>query len=252
MGQEERQDELQMAIKMLFFERTGDMFSLDKFERLRSAEEWAAAKKISGKSKKELAILFLQFQNKPIPTSLTQLDKGLREDAVHTFKCIQGFMGDAGFCYPLTLAQELVSLALKGGTALQTEAYVQLMKQLTNNPSPASERLGWQLVALMLQCFPPDPMLENYVANFLRVMSPLAPELYLKLCYAAIRCGPLRRVPKDVELPDILNAVEDKYRAMHDERASADGPPPLPTDGPPPLPTQGSAMSQGQVMSGKL
>ena len=110
-----------MAIKMLFFERTGDMFALANFPQLRSAEEWAAAKRIAGKTKKELRGMFLQFQKDAIPTSLTQLDKSLRELATQTFKCIQGFMGDAGFCYPLMLAQ--VGVARRGGRSVVGAAW---------------------------------------------------------------------------------------------------------------------------------
>ena len=51
LGQEARQDELQLSIKVLFFERCDDMFALDKFPRLRSADEWAAAKRGLGVGK---------------------------------------------------------------------------------------------------------------------------------------------------------------------------------------------------------
>ena len=220
------------------------MFNLGGFDRLRSAADWAAAKKISGKTRKELVALFLQFQNKPIPTSLTQLGRALREEATHTFKCILGFMGDAGFCYPIMLVQELISLTLEGGASLQTEVFVQLMKQLTENPAPASERLGWQLFSLLLQCYPPDSAIENYVTNFLRVQS-ASPELYMKLCYATIRRGPRRKSPHDHELPDMLTAVEDMHKALRGSMLALD-------ELPPPLPMSGSFLREGQAVSGKL
>ena len=102
-----------------------------------------------------------------------------------------------------------------------------MMKQLTSNPSPASERLGWQLFALMVQCFPPDPLVENYVANFLRG-GPLSATFYLRLGYAARRREPRSRAPLDSELPGMLSAVEDMHRGEEIE-AMDELPPPLPT-----------------------
>ena len=43
-GDEARQDALQMQIKDLFFERSGEMFELAKFPKLRSADEFASTK----------------------------------------------------------------------------------------------------------------------------------------------------------------------------------------------------------------
>ena len=132
-----------------------------------------------------------------------------------------------------------MGLALKGGTSLQTEIYVQMLKQLTDNPSPSSQRLGWQLLTLLLQCFPPESTVENFVANFLRVSS-VHPQLYLKLCYATIRRGPRRSVPVDAELPDLLTAVETATKQLQ-----GGAPPPLPRD-------TSSSMTAGQAVSGKL
>jgi len=245
LGQEDRQDELQMEIKKLFFARSGNMFALQSFPKLRSAEEWASAKRIAGKTRKELRDLFLQFQSEPIPTSLTQLDKIHRENATHIFRCIQGYMGDAGFCYPLVVVKEMIGLALKGGGPLQTEAYVQLMKQLTGNPNAKSVRLGWQLFALMLQSFPPDPALENFVVNFLRVRSPEA-DSYLKLSCASARCGPRHRVPDEQELLELLQALEVRPDEKNKSRGvTAMLPPPTPRN-------CSTSIKEGQAVSGKL
>lgn len=49
-------------------------------------------------------------------------------------------------------------------TELRAELYVQTMKQLTKNPNPASQQRCWEVVTLMLQCFPPPKVSE--VAQF--------------------------------------------------------------------------------------
>ena len=45
LGDMPRRNRLQMELKDLFFERSGSMFELGKFPRLRSAEEFAKVKK---------------------------------------------------------------------------------------------------------------------------------------------------------------------------------------------------------------
>jgi len=164
----DRQDDLQMEIKEVFFQRSGPMFLLEKFPQLRSPDDFANSKLGFAKAKNERREGFLRHQLKPLPTSLSQLDKGLREEGVQLFKSVLGYMGDAVYQFPLMLAVELVEKAAAGGPALQTELYMQLMKQLLHNPNPESEHKGWQLMALSLQCFPPDAMVEHFLEYFLR------------------------------------------------------------------------------------
>ena len=87
---------------------------------------------------------------------------------MQVFKSVLGYMGDAPYQYPLQLAAEMVSKGLAGGKPLQTEVYVQLMKQLTANPRPQSAKKGWELLTMWLQCFPPDGPAEQYVECFVR------------------------------------------------------------------------------------
>jgi hypothetical protein len=211
-----REDALNTAIKDLIFERSGDAFDLAKLPRLRTADEFANAKMGGKKERREG---FLRHQSKPIPTSLTQLDsKEKREEAVSTFKSILGYMGDAPYQFPIMLAVELVTKALSGGGELQTEVYTQLMKQLSDNPSEASKRLGWQLLALVLQCFPPDAMVENYIEAFLREKATPDPRAYTSLMYAAVRRGPLSAAPTEEEILSML--TKDLGSSQRVSRAS--------------------------------
>jgi len=216
LGDGDRQDELQMQLKDLFFERTGAaLFDLSKYPRLRSIDDFSNAKMMG---KQERRDTFLKHTTKPIPISLTQLDKGLREDALLTFKNLLGYMGETIASFPLMLVQELLGLVLTGGSPdalapIQTEVYVQLIKQLTDNPSPKSERLGWQLMALFLQCFPPDSMVENYVEFFVRTKTADAHARELiTIMYKRMRKGALRKVPAEDQLATMLLAADvDSY-----------------------------------------
>ena len=57
---------------------------------------------------------------------------------------------------------------MEGSAALKTELYVQLLKQLSENPNPASEAKGWELLALLLSCFAPPEIFADFVAMFIR------------------------------------------------------------------------------------
>ena len=83
------------------------------------------------------------------------------------FKNIMGYMGDRKYPYPDTLAQEVIACGL-ATPALRAELYVQVMKQLQENPSFASETKGWELMSLLLSVFPPPPSVENVLSMFLR------------------------------------------------------------------------------------
>lgn len=125
---------------------------------------------------------------------------------------------------------------------MQTEAFVQLMKQLTDNPSPQSIRLGWQLFSLLLQCFPPEVEVMNVVANFIRSRADY-PEFYLKLAYATIRRGPRRRAPLEAELPDLLSAVEVMIKLQARQPTDAESAT---------VPNMASRIAYGQIVSGKI
>ena len=86
------------------------------------------------------------------------------------------------------------------------------MKQLTTNPSPKSVRLGWQLMALCLQCFPPDPMVENFVERFIRERTAEAHARELiGLMHRTVRTGPLRKVPPQAQIAAMLAACDGSY-----------------------------------------
>jgi hypothetical protein len=115
---------------------------------------------------------------------------------------------------------------------IQAEAYVQLMKQLSANPSPASERLGWQLMALFVRCFPPDPPLDKFVERFVRTRtSPAHARRLLELMCSGMRTGALRSVPPESQLAAMLAAADGSYaesgkpgKAPREEEHN-DGPP---------------------------
>lgn len=59
---------------------------------------------------------------------------------------------------------------------LRDEIYVQLLCQLTDNPSAISVYRGWQLLQVLLATFPPSPLLEPTLRAFLVEKKRAAPQ----------------------------------------------------------------------------
>ena len=82
----------------------------------------------------------------------------------------------------------------------------------TTTPTPKGSRLGWQLMALFVQCFPPDAMVEHYVDYFLRSRTiDEHARCLVKLMYERVRTGPLRKVPEEHQIQQMLTAADTSY-----------------------------------------
>jgi len=95
------------------------------------------------------------------------LNKELQKESPKCFKLIQRIMGDRA---PIGQTEDIQDLLEKGIThgQLRDEIYVQLCKQLSQNPSPNSLILGWQLMAVIVISFPPSKNFESYLEQFIR------------------------------------------------------------------------------------
>ncbi|KAK3825774.1 MAG: hypothetical protein J3Q66DRAFT_277593 [Benniella sp.] len=110
----------------------------------------------------------LLHQKSPLTQPLMVLNKrGVQKDALRCFKIIQKLMGERkGNGYSdedIKLAHELIRKGLDHGE-LRDEIYVQLCKQLTENPSSIK---GWHLFTILLITFAPSKNLHEYLASFL-------------------------------------------------------------------------------------
>jgi MyTH4 domain len=84
---------------------------------------------------------------------------------------------------------------------------VQAMKQLTDNPNPASEQRCWEVLMLLIATFPPAPDVENYVHAFVRARAPAAQRDALKLAvHMSVAEGPKPAAPAEKEIPALLSA----------------------------------------------
>lgn len=136
-----------------------DVFRLEKLPCLRSKTEYTSERFI--------------FQSTPINDSLSIISGSMEETenrriiCVKMFKNVMGFMCDRKYSYPETLGRELLEAGLLHH-ALRDELYLQILKQLSRNPNDKSKYLGFVLLELCLQSFPPSSILENALEYFLR------------------------------------------------------------------------------------
>jgi len=98
--------------------------------------------------------------------------------AVHNFSNLLVCMGDkpAQEVQRLSSQNAILSLASED-KAFKDEIYVQLMKQLTRNPSPRSAELGWELFRRLCESAPPptDGELIAFVRAFIKESLPQLP-----------------------------------------------------------------------------
>merc|ERR1712157_329709 len=98
-------------------------------------------------------------------------------------------------------AVEFVNLAV-GSMSLASEAFAQLLKQLTANPSPASLERGWQLMALLLDHTLPSSSLEvDLLAGFIWLNAPKT--IRLKLLDMLLQRRKPSRSTKKLDLSEI-------------------------------------------------
>ncbi|KAK3842836.1 MAG: hypothetical protein J3R72DRAFT_367515 [Linnemannia gamsii] len=108
----------------------------------------------------------LLHQKSPLSQPLMVLNKrGVQKDALRCFKIIQKLMGERkgnGYVGPTGI--ELGETCGLDHGELRDEIYVQLCKQLTENPSSIK---GWHLFTILLITFAPSKNLHDYLASFL-------------------------------------------------------------------------------------
>ena len=122
-----------IRLKDLFFKKAGPMFALDNYGKYRPRMAWANMKLLT-LDRAKLAAGMREHSRAPIHASLTEMDTKRSKIACRMFKNIMGFMGDRTYESPMLLCEEVLRTGLQEPW-LRDEIYVQIIKQLTKNPS---------------------------------------------------------------------------------------------------------------------
>ncbi|XP_052800787.1 rho GTPase-activating protein 39-like isoform X2 [Mya arenaria] len=95
-------------------------------------------------------------------------DKNCKKEAVEVFKLIQAYMGDRKT--KLTQSQLALEITSKGwmlGPDLRDEILIQICRQTTENKKEDSLQRGWELMAILLNFFPPTLKFYNYLEGYI-------------------------------------------------------------------------------------
>ena len=169
---------------------------MSKFYQIRTDEDFFENEPVAGDK--------FYWTGKVIPKSLTVLNPELNKIAIQMNRSLLQYVGDETFSYPFSAAQAITRTALES-PILANEIYLQILKNLTNNPRVTSEDRTWTLLILATQQFPPSPEFEPYLFGWLVKLkeTPLLLGNFAKLCIVqldrTIEVGPSDSVP-DVDL----------------------------------------------------
>ena len=112
----------------------------------------------------------LKFQKKEITEPLLRMEtEDDAEASKQMFRNMLSYMGDRKSSkVPVLHAKKYVKLVLIGNQILRDEAYLQIYKQLHDNPKYSSLMRGWKLMAIMASCFvPKNKDIYNIILNYL-------------------------------------------------------------------------------------
>ena len=107
-------------------------------------------------------------QKSMISKPLTHLPSSLNEMAVQLFKNLLSYMGDRRSSKKENLhILKHTKLTMNSPEELKDEAYLQVIKQITNNPNEESREKGWTFFAIMSSIYPPSMELYYCLIKYL-------------------------------------------------------------------------------------
>jgi len=194
------------------------MFNVQNYSRLKRPDEWAA-ERFFNFSSEEFSAKMLKHTRETIHAPLTEIkasdpeaSKRLKKKACTCFSMIQKYMGDRKDKDDVGTGREVVAEGLST-PLLRDEIYLQIIKQLTENPSPDSIAKGWKIMALCLTTFPPGADFENFLEVYLRKYATPAPK-YVGALHKISFEGAMRTPPTLEQMVQVEETLATRSRGF--------------------------------------
>ena len=134
----------------------------------------------------------LRWQKKEISFPLLRMETEEDEEgSKQMIRNLLSYMGDRKSSkMPLLHARKYVKLVLIGNAILRDEAYIQIYKQLHNNPNHESNMRGWKMLAIISSVFvPKNKDIYNLMLNYLffEMQNKKDPQLLNHIRYIFVR-----------------------------------------------------------------
>ena len=179
-----RQVHRRIRLKEIFYDKMagGSLDRVWETDKARPAQQFAAmAGGLFAMCTRDAILRGMQsFSAKPLPATLAPVPgeapkatpeaKRLKAAAKKNFANIQTYMGDRKAKAPGAADQagEAVLAFGRDTPQMRNEVYLQLIKQLTNNPSPASVARGYELLGVCTAQFLPTEQFEDNLVMWIR------------------------------------------------------------------------------------
>ena len=160
----------------------------------------------------------LSFKKSLIKKALLKQNRELDDEAVQTFKNIMSYMGDRKSSKPpIEHAKKMLRNLMIAPSGLRDEAYMQICKQTTANPSHESAIKGWELMSFFLATFPPSKNLQGFLkAHIQKAIDAEGPAANPRVRSLALlskerlptilQLGQRKQVPSTVELQCLMES----------------------------------------------
>ncbi|KAJ2804655.1 hypothetical protein H4R20_002418 [Coemansia guatemalensis] len=111
----------------------------------------------------------VSYTSEPLARPLLNLPREMMRDSARCFHVIQRFMGNSD--EDVSLEDRFGDVLWLANTGIRTqlmrdEAFCQLAKQVTGNPSPLAAERGWALMGVLLYAFHPSQVLLPHLEAF--------------------------------------------------------------------------------------
>ena len=166
-----------------------DLLNAIKDYDLQNYEEEHLAKRYRGFFNTMTPEEIMVHQRSLIKKPLTSLPSSLNSMAVQLFKNLVSYMGDRTSSKKKELhIKKHTAIAMSSPEDLKDEAYLQVIKQITNNPNDESKEKGWNFFAVMASVYPPSMELYYCLIKYLlSIIDGNDENLQKKASYIAIR-----------------------------------------------------------------